>query len=81
MARPAKNADGSLNLMNWECAIPGKKGVSLLFVFFTIRFFFYNLRAGRQLIMLLSFEPGAVSGKLIVAIHVMNQPIAHYAPS
>lgn len=34
MARPAKNADGSLNLMNWECAIPGKKGVSLLFVCF-----------------------------------------------
>lgn len=31
--------------------------------------------------MLLSFEPGAVSGKLIVAIHVRNQPIAHYAPS
>lgn len=28
VARPAKNADGSLNLMNWECAIPGKKGVS-----------------------------------------------------
>lgn len=44
MARPAKNADGSLNLMNWECAIPGKKGVSLLFVFFTIRFFFLILQ-------------------------------------
>lgn len=43
MARPAKNADGSLNLMNWECAIPGKKGVSLLFVFFTSRIFLnYN---------------------------------------
>lgn len=24
-----KNPDGSLNLMTWECAIPGKKGVSV----------------------------------------------------
>jgi len=28
VARPYKNPDGSLNLMQWECAIPGKKGVS-----------------------------------------------------
>ncbi|MPC91023.1 SUMO-conjugating enzyme UBC9 [Portunus trituberculatus] len=26
IARPTKNPDGTLNLMNWECAIPGKKG-------------------------------------------------------
>ncbi|KAF4520059.1 hypothetical protein B566_EDAN007915 [Ephemera danica] len=26
VARPTKNADSSLNLMTWECAIPGKKG-------------------------------------------------------
>ena len=26
IAKPSKNPDGSLNLMNWECAIPGKKG-------------------------------------------------------
>ena len=26
IAKPARNADGSLNLMNWECAIPGNKG-------------------------------------------------------
>ena len=26
VAKPTKNPDGSLNLMNWECAIPGKKG-------------------------------------------------------
>ncbi|XP_018060146.1 PREDICTED: uncharacterized protein LOC108694966 [Atta colombica] len=25
VARPTKNPDGSLNLMSWECAIPGKK--------------------------------------------------------
>lgn len=25
-----KNPDGSLNLMTWECAIPGKKGVSIM---------------------------------------------------
>lgn len=81
MARPAKNADGSLNLMNWECAIPGKKGVSLLFVFFTIRFFLQFKSRQAINIVLLSFEPGAVSGKLIVAINVRNQPIAHYAPS
>lgn len=30
IARPTKNPDGTLNLMNWECAIPGKKGVGLL---------------------------------------------------
>lgn len=28
MAVPTKNPDGTMNLMNWECAIPGKKGVS-----------------------------------------------------
>ena len=27
VARPTKNPDGTLNLLNWECAIPGKKGV------------------------------------------------------
>uniref|UniRef100_A0A2K5RKY6 SUMO-conjugating enzyme UBC9 n=1 Tax=Cebus imitator TaxID=2715852 RepID=A0A2K5RKY6_CEBIM len=26
MAVPTKNPDGTMNLMNWECAIPGKKG-------------------------------------------------------
>lgn len=26
VARPSKNPDGTLNLMNWECSIPGKKG-------------------------------------------------------
>ncbi|XP_076242427.1 ubiquitin conjugating enzyme lesswright isoform X2 [Calliopsis andreniformis] len=25
VARPVKNPDGTLNLMSWECAIPGKK--------------------------------------------------------
>lgn len=30
VARPMKNPDGSLNLMTWECAIPGKKGVSIM---------------------------------------------------
>lgn len=29
VARPIKNVDGTLNLMLWECAIPGKKGVSI----------------------------------------------------
>merc|ERR1712071_520536 len=28
VARPTKNTDGTLNLMNWECAIPGKKGTA-----------------------------------------------------
>lgn len=32
VARPFKNTDGTLNLMIWECAIPGKKGVSCLSV-------------------------------------------------
>lgn len=26
IATPAKNADGTLNLFNWDCAIPGKAG-------------------------------------------------------
>jgi len=30
VARPTKAVDGTLNLMNWECGIPGKKGVSPL---------------------------------------------------
>jgi hypothetical protein len=30
VARPTKNPDGTLNLLNWECAIPGKKGVGVL---------------------------------------------------
>lgn len=30
MARPTKNPDGTLNLMSWECAIPGKKGVGFI---------------------------------------------------
>uniref|UniRef100_A0AAA9YHV5 Ubiquitin conjugating enzyme E2 I n=1 Tax=Homo sapiens TaxID=9606 RepID=A0AAA9YHV5_HUMAN len=29
VAVPTKNPDGTMNLMNWECAIPGKKGVWL----------------------------------------------------
>lgn len=28
VAKPLKNPDGTLNLLIWECAIPGKKGVS-----------------------------------------------------
>lgn len=28
VARPTKGTDQSLNLMQWDCAIPGKKGVS-----------------------------------------------------
>ncbi|XP_064376034.1 SUMO-conjugating enzyme UBC9 isoform X2 [Dromaius novaehollandiae] len=30
VAVPTKNPDGTMNLMNWECAIPGKKGKSVL---------------------------------------------------
>lgn len=33
-----KNPDGSLNLMTWECAIPGKKGVSILDLLPSVRF-------------------------------------------
>ncbi|VDM55171.1 unnamed protein product [Angiostrongylus costaricensis] len=28
IARPIKNADGTLNLFKWECAIPGKEGTN-----------------------------------------------------
>ncbi|XP_047924022.1 SUMO-conjugating enzyme UBC9 isoform X1 [Anser cygnoides] len=30
VAVPTKNPDGTMNLMNWECAIPGKKGLKSL---------------------------------------------------
>ena len=30
-ARPSRKADGSQNLMVWECGIPGKKGVRYVF--------------------------------------------------
>ncbi|XP_061504706.1 SUMO-conjugating enzyme UBC9-B isoform X1 [Anopheles gambiae] len=26
VARPVKNSDGSIDLLTWECAVPGKKG-------------------------------------------------------
>lgn len=29
MAKPVKKPDGTFDLLNWECAIPGKKGVSV----------------------------------------------------
>lgn len=32
VAVPTKNADGTMNLMNWECAIPGKKGVTSVLI-------------------------------------------------
>ncbi|XP_058063517.1 SUMO-conjugating enzyme UBC9-B-like [Anopheles bellator] len=41
IAKPVKNSDGSLNLLQWECAIPGKKntpwegGVYKLIMFFS----------------------------------------------
>lgn len=34
VARPIKNMDGTLNLMVWECAIPGKKTVSIINLLF-----------------------------------------------
>lgn len=33
VARPTKNPDGTLNLMVWDCAIPGKKGVIISTIF------------------------------------------------
>jgi len=29
VARPIKNDDGTMNLMTWECIIPGKTNVSV----------------------------------------------------
>jgi len=40
VARPTKAADGTLNLMNWECGIPGKKGVSLSVYFILLNLSF-----------------------------------------
>lgn len=33
VARPTKNPDGTLNLMVWDCAIPGKKAVNIIFLY------------------------------------------------
>ena len=33
VAKPAKNLDGALNLMVWECYIPGRSGVSINTIF------------------------------------------------
>jgi len=33
-AKPAKSADGSMNLMEWEVGIPGKAKVSATFIIF-----------------------------------------------
>lgn len=43
VARPTKNPDGSLNLMNWECAIPGKPGVGGSWLTIYILVLFYIL--------------------------------------
>lgn len=40
VARPTKNQDGSLNLMNWECAIPGKKSTPWEFGVYKLRMLF-----------------------------------------
>lgn len=32
VAKPAKNSDGTKNLFNWECKIPGKKAVCINFL-------------------------------------------------
>lgn len=37
VAVPTKNPDGTMNLMNWECAIPGKKGVMCFIDLFACR--------------------------------------------
>uniref|UniRef100_A0A669DTQ7 SUMO-conjugating enzyme UBC9 n=1 Tax=Oreochromis niloticus TaxID=8128 RepID=A0A669DTQ7_ORENI len=54
VAVPTKNPDGTMNLMNWECAIPGKKGVSYLELDCSraslYNFVFNNLSSGK-------FEP------------------------
>lgn len=34
-AKPAKSADGSMNLMEWEVGIPGKVKVSATFIILT----------------------------------------------
>ena len=40
VARPTKNADGSLNIMTWECAIPGKYGTSWNGGFYKLKMYF-----------------------------------------
>ena len=40
IAKPSKNPDGTWNLMNWECAIPGKKGTPWEGGLFALRMIF-----------------------------------------
>lgn len=53
VARPTKNPDGTLNLMVWDCAIPGKKGVIIhtfvfLYNFFCIRKFKHSVKSKKD---------------------------------
>ncbi|XP_041362891.1 SUMO-conjugating enzyme UBC9-A [Gigantopelta aegis] len=40
VAKPMKNPDGTLNLLNWECKIPGKKGQTWEGGLYTLRMLF-----------------------------------------
>ncbi|TKR77921.1 hypothetical protein L596_018810 [Steinernema carpocapsae] len=40
IAKPTKNASGALDLFNWECAIPGKKGTAWEGGLFKLRMIF-----------------------------------------
>lgn len=39
IATPSKNADGTLNLFQWDCAIPGKSGTIWEGGLYTVSYF------------------------------------------
>lgn len=41
IAKPSSNPDGTRNLFNWECAIPGKKGTIWEGGLFKVRLCFF----------------------------------------
>lgn len=54
VAVPTKNPDGTMNLMNWECAIPGKKGVcqlllSVVFILTRPNIHYQSVRMSKQI--------------------------------
>uniref|UniRef100_A0A8C7Y4P2 Ubiquitin-conjugating enzyme E2Ia n=1 Tax=Oryzias sinensis TaxID=183150 RepID=A0A8C7Y4P2_9TELE len=59
VAVPTKNPDGTMNLMNWECAIPGKKGTPWEGGLFKLRMLFkddYPSSPPKYTLLILAWE-------------------------
>ncbi|KAM4863858.1 SUMO-conjugating enzyme UBC9-like [Urocitellus parryii] len=68
VAVPTKNPDGTRNLMNWECAIPGKKGTPWEGGLFKLRMLFkddYPSSPPKCKFELLLFHPNVYSSSTV----------------